>query len=260
MKRENTIYHTEEYLDPNSQTVKSNSLVYDDIHTSEWFSKTHEKIIKHSNTHNDTLNILCPIIFFIDGVAIDKLGRKSLEPVSFTLGIFKREIRNLALAWRVLGYIPDTEKCFGISYGSGKQGSKLKRDHHQQILHHILAQVVDIQKVGGFKWKLPFYNDDCSVKMKDVTLNFEVMVVIGDMPGSDKLCGRKQNYSATKSLDTGTCRDCNVTFKDCIDYRFKCQPLIRDILKTISSEEVEKLSFHEVARRTSISKYFLWCR
>ena len=125
---------------------------------------------RKNERHNDTINILCPIIFFIDGVAIDKLGRKSLEPVSFTLGIFKRELRNLALAWRVLGYIPDPEKYFCISYGSGKHGSKLKRDHHQQILNDILVQVVDLQKVGGFKWKLPFYNDDSSVEILSLKL------------------------------------------------------------------------------------------
>ena len=60
MKKENTIYHREEYLMPNSIPVKSNSLVYDDIHTSEWFSKSHKKSINSSITHNDTLNILCP--------------------------------------------------------------------------------------------------------------------------------------------------------------------------------------------------------
>ena len=54
------------------------------------------------------------------------------------------------------------------------------------------------------------------------------------MPGNDKLCGRKQNYSATKSGDTGTCRDYNVTFNNCINHRFKCQLLTRDILKTIT--------------------------
>ena len=72
------------------------------------------------------------------------------------------------------------------------------------------------------------------------------MVVIGDMPGNDKLCGRKQNYKATKSLDTGTCRECNVTFENCIDHRFKCEPLTRDFLKTISSKELEQLSFHDL--------------
>ena len=127
MTKENTIYHEDSYLFPNSPSIKEKSTVYDDIHTSDWFSTTHRQLISSGNDNNhntsildqkEPIKLLCPIIFFIDGVSIDQYGRKSLEPVSFTLGIFKRQIRNLPLAWRVLGYIPNTEKCLGLKYDS----------------------------------------------------------------------------------------------------------------------------------------------
>ena len=49
-----------------------------------------------------TKQIICPIILFIEGIAIDSNGRKSLEPLS--------------LSWKVLGYIPNIEKALKIDY------------------------------------------------------------------------------------------------------------------------------------------------
>ena len=42
--------------------------------------------------------VLCRIMFFTDGVAVDSYGRMSIEPVSHALGIFKRIVRNLPIA------------------------------------------------------------------------------------------------------------------------------------------------------------------
>ena len=43
--------------------------------------------------------ILVPIILYIDKTHVDQQGCLFLEPVSFTLGIFKKEIRILSFAW-----------------------------------------------------------------------------------------------------------------------------------------------------------------
>ena len=51
----------------------------------------------------------------------------SLEPISYTLGIFKRIVCNVPIAWRVLGYIPNTEKVYHIRYPWNKIGGNLKK-------------------------------------------------------------------------------------------------------------------------------------
>ena len=272
MTRNNTLYHQDLYLNPlDSVEAAHNNNDYNDIHTSEWFKEAYKEKISYrsqsTSLHFDLASpipILCPIIFFIDGVTIGNYYNKSLEPVSFTLGLFKRSVRNLPLSWRVLGYIPDCEKSFGIRYNDFKNAAFLKRKHYQQILQHILSQVVSIQSRGGLKWRLPFYDsrdeqpnandrntpptdkDSTKIVWKEVILKFEVMVVIGDMKGNDKLCGRKQTYIASKSKDTGVCRDCNVLFKDAHNFQFKCQFVSSKFLKSLPPKICNRLSFYDM--------------
>ena len=49
--------------------------------------------------------VVMPMIIFGDGTVIDGAMRKSLEPYSFTLAIFRQCVRMLPVAWRDLGYI-----------------------------------------------------------------------------------------------------------------------------------------------------------
>ena len=259
MSESNTIYHHSLYNDPNNNALNPLD-IYNDIHTSDWFKKTYTQVI-HNNENSvegsfvKPKKVLCPIIFFIDGVAVDSYGRMSLEPVSYTLGIFKRIVRNLPIAWRVLGYIPNTEKAYHIRYPSNKTGANLKKKHYQQILHHILQQMSVLQKKGGFIWKLPYYKEEIEVssgksirtiEYRKINLVFETMVVIGDAPGNDQLCGRKKNYVPTKSMNTGACRDCCVTYRDCDDYKYKCKFLTREFICNVPPKVREQLSFYDV--------------
>ena len=125
----------------------------DDIHTGNWFKRTHKSMI---NDHKKEM--LCPIILYIDGVSIDSVGRKSLEPISYTLGLFKRRIRNNISAWRLLGYIPNVEKTTEIDYGSfgNKKGKFLKKIHYHEIINEILFGFKQIQKKGGIHLYLPY--------------------------------------------------------------------------------------------------------
>jgi len=51
------------------------------------------------------LHVFCPLIFFIDKTHTDTFGNLCLDPVTFTLGIFKRHLRNQPKVWQTLGYI-----------------------------------------------------------------------------------------------------------------------------------------------------------
>ena len=224
----NTLYNEKQYLNP----VLTQSESYGDIHTSQWFRNAHQKMISPLD-YNKVL--LCPLLFFIDGTAIGAYSNKSLEPVSFTLCIFNRETRNLHHSWRVLGYVPNTEKCFNIKYSSGKEGSHLKRVHYHQLLSVIFGPLKKLQDIGGLKWKLPFKTTGCDgkemVEYREVQLLFPIMTIVGDAVGNNKLCCHKQNFSYTKLLDTGVCRDCNVTFRHCDNPKFHCDLTGREDVK-----------------------------
>ena len=250
-----TLYNDPLYQNPIDATLNKDG-TYDDIHTGIWFLDTFKKkkindaLVVHSSNppmNYEIKKILVPIIFFIDGVGIGAYGNKSLEPVSFTLGLFKRHIRNQALAWRVMGYIPNTEKSFGIKYtSSGEYGPSLKKKHYQQILSHILKDFISLQKRGGILWKLPFLKQENTVEYQEVQLVFEAIFSVGDTLGNDKLNCRKLTYVPTKTMDTGCCRDCDVTFKYSDQYNFKCNFIPRGYIKQLNSEELDRMSFYDV--------------
>ena len=98
-----------------------NNECYGDIHTGYWFKNAHAHLC------NNEKDLLCSHIFFIDGVCLDSMGRQSLEPVTFTLGIFNRKARNSHLFWRILGYIPNIEKFITSNIHQSKQRIILKK-------------------------------------------------------------------------------------------------------------------------------------
>ena len=75
----------------------------DDINSSSLWQKASKIYIKEP-----LIKRLIHAIFFIDKTNTDIQGRLKLEPITFTLGIFKRKIRNsITRAWRTLGFATD---------------------------------------------------------------------------------------------------------------------------------------------------------
>lgn len=254
MQFQNTLYHRDQYLDPINNV--NASVQYGDIHTSDWYKDTFIKYkippFQQYLSGIDTVSsksykhvLICPLIFFIDGIAIDNMGRKSLEPVSFTLGIFNKKTRNTVSAWRVLGYIPNPSKTTSINYSSMKSNEKevLKKLHYHQILDKIFEDVHSIQKKGGMLFRLPFPGQKSLVP---VLIKFPIMYVIGDCLGNDKLCHRRQSYRPTKLMNTGVCRDCNVTFKHCDSHNYKCNRISRKFLRQQLRDVLVRMGFSQI--------------
>ena len=86
-------------------------------------------------------HILLPIVFYLDASNVDKNGRLQVNPLTFTLGIFKRSIRNQARAWRTIGYIDDH-----LNYLDNDVRKELKSVEKVQDVHAILAFV--LQETG----------------------------------------------------------------------------------------------------------------
>ena len=242
MKASHLLINKPEYTNPS----KYPSIFYDDIESSKWFNDTHKKLIKDADNE-----LLCPIILFIDGVAIDTYGRISLEPVLFTLGIFKRSIRHLESCWRVLGFAPNPEKSNNIVYRDYKSGPDLKKYHYHQIMKAILDQINNVQINGGIKWTFKYTsftstNNQSFPSDRTYTLKFPVIFVIGDCVGNDKLCSRKQVYRPTNTFDTGVCRDCNITYQHCHNHKYQCNYMSRNVVKNMGNLERNKANFYDV--------------
>ena len=98
------------------------------------------------------------------------------------------------------------------------------------MIQVILSGLITVQKHGGILLHLPFGKDSKLVQMKVL---FPVVYVIGDCFGNDKICGRIQNYTSTKTQNTGVSRDCNCTFKNSNNPKFKCNFISRTVLNML---------------------------
>jgi Plavaka transposase len=188
MKSENLLW----YNDDDSQ----NHHLYDDVDTGSAYKDAMKTYIVNPESEK-----LIPLIFFTDKTHTDMHGRLCLEPVQFTLGIFKREIRNLPRAWRTLGYATD------VLY-KGKCDTRKKLQDYHTILNVILQKFKERQSTP-LQWQ--FFGGPEEDKV--YTLKLPVMYIIGDTEGHDRLCGRM----TSRNTITHLCRYCNVSRDDTDD-------------------------------------------
>ena len=136
-------------------------------------------------------DLLVPIIMFIDKTHVDTNGRLTLEPLCFTLGIFKKEYRRQPQYWRTLGFVNTSRDNVELT-----PGQKLI-DYHF-VLAHILQSYKEAQATD-LQWNLPYRGEN-----HEVTLQIPLLYVVGDTEGHDKLCAHYQNRTKSASL----CRYC----------------------------------------------------
>jgi hypothetical protein len=147
----------------------------------------------HTHVKDCKRDLLVPIILYIDKTHVDASGRLCLEPVTFTLGIFKKEVRKDPMAWRPLGFIPNQSNIEAV------KPIEKAQDYHY-ILGFILGSLRQAQESNGIAWCFKYRNQFYNVVMK-----VPILFVIGDTEGHDKLCGKYTNRVVSKHL----CRYCD---------------------------------------------------
>ena len=211
--------------------------VLSELNTGWWYKETVDEVCSADN------HILLPIVLFIDGATIDKMGKLQVEPISFSLGIFNRETRKNAKAWRTLGYIEDYKNATNVNLeqNSNKVSSTTKLQDYHAIINHIIKDIYELQgKDGGFQWKLGLGDN---TEEYNVIFKIATQVVIGDCKGNDLLCGRYGSHSKqVKRL----CRDCKVLTVEGDDPMHVCKWIKRADIESASKEELQSLSFHQI--------------
>ena len=260
MKDENLLFTGDDpYPKFNENGDLPNPSVLKDINSGIWFKKASETLCE------DVIDIVCPILLFIDGLTIDEYSNIQLEPVTFTLGIFKREIRNQDKAWRTLGYInnvnehdaynkvqeneedlSDTDSDDTTDGNAQKFTSNYninscdKLTDYHTILDEILSELREIQDFGGLLWDIPFRGRTHRVRLK-----FPIQFVIGDCKGHNLLCGRYGSNN-TNSL----CRDCDVLLINGGDPSTICKRITQEQIETLiernDNDSLKRLSFHNL--------------
>ena len=221
--------------------------VRNEIHTGLWYKDAWERRC------TDEKEVLLAIPIFIDSSNTDVLGKNKIEPVQFTLSIFKSECRRNFMFWRPLGFINDLSphKLDQIVDSDGepvnhpkqKSASNL-RDYHR-ILSVIFRSVKKVQSMDGFHYNLFYQNRDHEMVMKPV-----IGPIIGDNEGQDKLVARYQTYGKCNRL----CRYCNISFEKSDDishpYEYIKQNDIVQLLQIpdmkVATSALNEISYHYV--------------
>ena len=225
MKAENLL------LDKRNPFAEVPDGILSDLNTGWWYKETRDNICTNPNKH-----ILLPIVIFLDASNVDKNGRLQVNPMTFTLGIFKRAIRNKADAWRTMGYVDDQ-----LNYLDKDVRKSLDKSSKVQDVHAIISLIMDEFKQiqgadGGFSWKL-----ELSKNSFDVVFKLAIQTIIGDCKGNDLLCGRFGSHGINVKM---LCRDCDVLTSEGDNCDHICSFLTRDDIENRTKDELRDLSFH----------------
>ena len=152
--------------------------VISEINDGEVWRKGYKAFIQ-----DNSYEVLCLLLLFIDKTHTDLHGNLCLEPISFTLGIFKRMIRNQPWAWRNMGYV--------INQALKKYKNALDRasDYHA-VLDIIFEPLRKLQARGGIAWRLQHKG-----QVHNVVFKIPVLLIIGDTDSHDKMCGKFLNHN-----------------------------------------------------------------
>ena len=195
MRPENLVFGD----DPHKKFKKEKFL--GDIETSNFYILSQEmKCTKDGD-------VLVVIIFFIDKTH-DK--GNCFEPVSFTLGIFKRHVRQSPEAWRHVGFIPGLiDKLIPLFNHRRKDVANHKSIDYHYVLREILGDIINVTSLkDGLKW---------NIGGKDCNLKFVVFNILGDIEGFDKLCIRKKSHQGRRMTHS-----CDLKREHCMDPTATC--------------------------------------
>ena len=230
MKPENLL------LDPNdpySPIKFDTTSPYDDLNSGWWHKETSDEICTNPT------EILLPIIFFIDAGKVTH--RMSVEPLTFTLGIFNRSTRNNVDAWRTLGYVEDLDNSDRSQ--KKKYNSFRKMQDYHDILSILLTRVYDLQGTRcGIVGSL-----SNNGQVKPVIWKISVQAFMGDAMGLNKLCLFKGSFHSKR-----LCRDCDVPPDRSDDPYYTCKFIKSNDLKHLRTRiEYNELCLHKMKNATS---------
>jgi hypothetical protein len=209
--------------------------------TGSWYSDAWDRKVGA-----DKSKFLCPLILFMDETITEFMGRYGLEPLVFTLAIFKERIRRKAFAWQTMGMVPSTRR-----YKSSKQSNRERQlikgihcDNLHRVLDVMLNELVQIQREGGLEMDICFTGDNVYVRRWVI---FSIMFIMGDCKGNDGLAGRFSSH--TKGVRKIS-RACNCKSKNADNTSFKCKFLtkaeVKDAVHRNDLDELKELSQHNV--------------
>jgi len=187
-----------------------------------------------------------PIILYTDKTHIDSKGRFKLDPVVFSLGIFKEHVRNSPNAWRPLGF-KEILHLSSAEAATEAAGNSCNADHNYHVMMaKVLESYIKAQTPSTPEVPNPLCNAEIKIGQQihkcDILVPLAYIVVDGEE--ADRVCNRIMNRTTDAAHITPRC-DCPASHAD--NPAVVCKPhhmgKMREItLKNFSYAELQPIS------------------
>ena len=187
----------------------------DEVLDGAWYKRT--VALYQAREGENRRRFVLPIIFYVDKTGTTHNQRHGVEPLVFTVGILKREIRNQPRAWRCLGYIPDLEQKSSAVKAAARStipGKGIGIRNYHNVLRMILESFYAAQQ------KRPLY-----VRLRigqfvgEVSARLPLAFVIGDGKNRDTLTGRYGSYVSQNRISS----PCHTRQEGCDSHSTQCE-------------------------------------
>ena len=176
--------------------------------------------------------LLVPLIFYVDKTFVDRSGRFTVEPLTFTSSIFTDTARGSHKFWRTMGMMQDPLAHLSAAQAKGMPKGATTRNYHKQ-LDVIFKPLVDVQtnvdkRLNSMEIRIG------KAVYTNVMVKCPILYVIGDTLGMDMLCGRYRayNYRTCNRLS----RSCNITSEHLDNPHHQCKPIEWEPMHNLSKE------------------------
>jgi hypothetical protein len=174
----------------------SGERVYAEMNTGDLWKLGDENVSNQVNRLDPALqdglpHQYCPVILFIDGTLVDRIGRLKVEPILCSIGNISGKKRSAASSWFILGFIPPNPKSSKeVDLDRKSVNTRhLQAQYYQSCIRSIMQDllVTDKNEQGRKMW-VPGQGW--------MWLHFKLSLIIGDTEGHDKICCHYCSYSS----------------------------------------------------------------
>ena len=170
--------------------------------------------ITENDGFNKDLEFFLPIILYCDKTGTTGNQRFALEPLVFTLAIFRKALRSNPRFWRIAGYLPDMDgKSKAEKLLSAKKNKGASVQTYHRALERILAGFKRIEKKGIIHWLR------MGSQLKKVRLRPYIFCIENDGKSADMFSNRILSYNKAKKIS----RRCTCPQQGCDDVTKKCK-------------------------------------
>ena len=196
-----------------------------DINTGRAYRETYNELIAPQPwTPCGRRRVLNPHVLYMDGCQLGSFGNSALEILKFTVGLFKREVRDKAWAWRNIGFMKKvlakkkeseqnirnsehidasdmlpaedyrplgTRKAKGsipdfdpTLHGGGEMADFLPAQDFHKMLQVLLSGYKELEDQGGMEWDLCYKGQTCHLLLVPF-----IIFIKADSVEADKFCG-----------------------------------------------------------------------